>query len=54
MIHQGISFEDKPWLKSYIEKNTELGKRAKNVFEKDFFKFRKNSAFGKTMENIRK
>ena len=34
--------------------NTELRTQAKNDFEKDYSKLKYNSAFGKTMGNIRK
>ena len=52
-VHRGIRFRAEPWMKSYIEKNTVLRMRAKNAFEKDFFKLLNNSMFGKAMENIR-
>ena len=53
-VHAVICFNHAAWLKPYIDMNTKLRRQAKNDFEKDYFKLKNNSAFGKTMENIRK
>ena len=52
-IHEIISFKQSKWLECYISFNTQKRNKAKNEFEKDFFKLLVNAAFGKFLENIR-
>ena len=55
-VHRVVQFEQAPYMKSYIDLNTELRKIAVQNGDKvgkDLFKLFNNAIFGETCENIR-
>ena len=53
-IHRVIKFNQKAWLKPYIDMTTELRKKEKKWLWERTFMVMNNLVFGKTMENVQK
>ena len=53
-VQRILQFNQKPWMKKYIGFNTQKRMQATNEADKNFYKLMINSAYGKTMENMRK
>ena len=53
-FHRLIKFNQKAWLKPYIDINTTLWEKAETNFEEHFLKLMDNAVFGIIMENMRK
>ena len=51
-VHKILTFDEKPFLKEYIDLNKNLRKNCKNDLEKDLFKLMNNVIFRKSMENV--
>lgn len=53
-VHRVIEFNQKDWLRPYIELNTELRRKATCKFDENQAKLMNNSFYGKTLEDTRK
>jgi len=53
-IHRAVKFTQDYIFKKYIDHNTRMRMAATNDFDHDFYKFKINSLYGKTVENLKK
>jgi hypothetical protein len=52
-VHRCISFTQDTIFRKYITFNNEKRADSSNAFEKDFYKLKNNSLYGKTVEDVR-
>ena len=53
-VHRAVSFTQSPFIKDFVQKNTDRRARSKNDFDKNLYKLMNNSVYGKTLESNRK
>ena len=53
-VHRVVRFSQKAWLKPYIDHNNRRRGECSSASEKDFYKLKNNSCFGKLFEDPRK
>ena len=53
-VHKVLQFKQKPWMKPYIDFNTEKRKEAKDDWEEIFCKNMNNHVYGKTLQDDKK
>ena len=53
-IHRLVEYNQRPWMKDFLNFNINERKESKNEFEKGFFKIMCNATFGRTLMNLRK
>ncbi len=53
-VHKVLAFGQEPWLRPYIDKNTEERMKATTDSAKNMYKFFNNVIFGKSCENVEK
>ncbi len=53
-LHRAVSFTQAPIFREYINYNTAKRAATKNESERNYYKLKNNSLFGKCMENVRK
>ena len=50
-VHSAVEFQQKAWLKPYIDNNMNMRNKSVDEFEKNFYKLKNNAIYGKMLED---